>query len=496
MQETNQAIAVQPSIALINRRSLLKSAALIFAEQSLPSWAYAAAQPVSEPMATLSNYMAAAKDHELPENIAELVKQHVLDTFAAMISGSRLTPGAEALKFAQEYKTDGPCSIAVSAMQCGAMEAALTNGMLSHSDETDDSHSPSLSHPGCSVIPAALAAGEQFSIEGSHFLRAVALGYDIGPRMTMTLGGVQYQTNSHRSSHAIAGAFGAAAAAGCCASLDGQQMRWLLDYTAQQVSGIAAWQLDTEHIEKAFVFAGMPARSGVTAALLVQSGWTGVNDIFSGPDNFLAAFAPAANANGLVSQLGHLYEVQRTNIKKWSVGSPIQAPLDALEMIITQHSIHADDVKSVVVQVAEQEASVVNNRSMPDVCLQYLMAVLLMDGTVSFHAAHDGGRMSDAATMKQRNKVELVPSPELERQLPRREAIVDVTLFDQRRFTQRIDDVRGTYQNPMTWDEVARKSRDLIEPVLGALKYQSLLKKVRTIESCGNVREIGRLLQT
>ena len=144
--------------------------------------------------------------------------------------------------------------------------------MLAHSDETDDSHSPSQSHPGCAVVPAALAAGEQFGIDGTHFLRAVTLGYDVGPRVTMAIGGVEFRNESHKSTHSIAGVFGAAAAAGCAAGLDAQQMRWLLDYTAQQSSGIAAWQRDTEHIEKAFVFGGMPARSGVTSALLVQVG--------------------------------------------------------------------------------------------------------------------------------------------------------------------------------------------------------------------------------
>ena len=63
-------------------------------------------------------------------------------------------------------------------------------------------------------------------------------------------------------------------------------MRWVLDYTAQQSSGIVAWRRDTDHIEKGFVFGGMPARNGVTSALVVQSGWTGVDDIFSGADNF------------------------------------------------------------------------------------------------------------------------------------------------------------------------------------------------------------------
>ena len=104
--------------------------------------------------------------------------------------------------------------------------------MLAHADETDDSHGPSQSHPGCAVVPAALAAGEQFGIDGARFMRAVALGYDIGTRVTMTLGGVKFRTESHRSTHSIAGTFGAAAAAGCVARLNAQQMRWLLDYAA------------------------------------------------------------------------------------------------------------------------------------------------------------------------------------------------------------------------------------------------------------------------
>jgi 2-methylcitrate dehydratase PrpD len=136
---------------------------------------------------------------------------------------------------------------------------------------------------------------------------------------------------THRSSHSIAEDFGAAAAAGCAASLNAHQMRWLLDYAAQQAAGIAAWERDTEHVEKSLVFAGMPARNGVTAALLIQLGGSGVEDILSGPDNFLMAFAPKADPAKLIEKLGERYEITRTNIKKWTVGSPIQAPLDALE---------------------------------------------------------------------------------------------------------------------------------------------------------------------
>src|SRR5256885_8257600 len=225
--------------------------------------------------------MAEAANKKLPDAVQEKSKQMILDTLAAMISGAQLPPGKFAIQFARAYKGERISTVAASNVLCGPIEAAMVNGMLAHSDETDDSHSFSQSHPGCSVVPAALAVGEQFGNDGNRFLRAVALGYDIGPRVTITLGREPYMAETHRSTHALSGTFGSAAAAGCAASLNAQQMRWLLSYTGQQASGLASWQRDTDHIEKSFDFGGMAARNGVTSSLLGQARGTGVDDGFS-----------------------------------------------------------------------------------------------------------------------------------------------------------------------------------------------------------------------
>src|SRR5206468_3700270 len=203
---------------------------------------------------TLSSYMSQAATRALPNDVVEKTKHVILDTLAAMISGSELPPGKFAIQFARAYKGEKIATIAASNLLCGPIEAALVNGMLAHSDETDDTHSFSQSHPGCSVVPAALAVGEQFGIDGTRFMRAVTLGYDIGTRVTITLGRLPYMAETHRSTHAICGTFGSAAAAACAANLTQQQMRWLLSYTGQQTSGLASWQRDTDHSEKAFDF--------------------------------------------------------------------------------------------------------------------------------------------------------------------------------------------------------------------------------------------------
>src|SRR6202008_3332498 len=260
-------------------------------------------------MNTLSSYMSAARAKALPEDVTEQAKFHLLDTLAAMISGSELPPGQAAQRHIREHSGNGPATVVGTELTAPPIDAALANGMMAHADETDDSHNESRSHPGCAVVPAALAAGEISGIDGAGLLRAVTLGYDVGTRVVMAMGGAAFSYESSLATHSIAGTFGAAAAASCAVGLDTRQMRWALDYTAQQSSGITAWRRDTDHIEKAFVFAGMPDRNGVTAALLVQSGWNGVDDIFSGPDNFFAAYAPKAQPDRLTDKLGERYEI-------------------------------------------------------------------------------------------------------------------------------------------------------------------------------------------
>src|ERR1700722_17531924 len=210
----------------LTRRSILLAAAAIPLRAAVAS--------PSPAMKRLSSYMTEAGTGPLPQEALEKTKEHILDTFAAMVSGADLAPGRFAINFARGHSAEKTATVTASDVVCGAIEAAFANAMLSHSDETDDSHAPSESHPGASVVPAALATGEQFNIDGSRFVRAVALGYDVGTRVTMTVGVGAFQTANHISTHALAGTFGSAAAAGCAAGLNEQQMRWVIDYASQQ----------------------------------------------------------------------------------------------------------------------------------------------------------------------------------------------------------------------------------------------------------------------
>jgi 2-methylcitrate dehydratase PrpD len=481
----------------MNRRNVLGGAAITAVGATLSSARVFAQAPTgAEPVTdALVAYMGAAGDRALPLEIAERAKHHLLDTLAAMISGSELRPGQAALRYIGVHGARGVATVVGSTLTAAAADAALANGVMAHADETDDSHNPSRSHPGCAVVPAALAAAEEFGLDGARFLRAVTLGYDVGTRVAMAMGGAAFSYESSLSTHSIAGTFGAAAAAACVAGLDARQMRWVLDYTAQQSSGIVAWRRDTDHIEKAFVFGGMPARNGVTSALLVHSGWNGVDDVFAGSDNFFLAYAPKTQPERLIERLGERYEIAETDIKKWTVGSPIQGALDAVEAIRAKRPFEPDQVRRVSVRLAPSVAAVVDNRDIPDICLQHMMAVMLLDKTVSFRAAHDKPRMQDPVVLRERAKVDLVADAELSVLLPARVAIVEIDLLDGTHLSERIAAVRGTSRNPMSRSEVIDKARDLIAPILGAEISTRLIETALAIDAAPDIRGLRPLLQ-
>jgi len=217
-------------------------------------------------MAKLSTYMSEAGGRALPDQVVQETKYHVLDTLAAMVSGSELPPGRQALKFARAYGGERIATIVASDMLGGPLEAAIVNGALAQSDETDDNYSAGGAHPGCAVIPAALAVGETFGIDGLRFLRAVTLGYDVGMRAMKTVLGETVL----RDTHNVVGTFGASAAAGCVANLNAQQMRWLLDYASQQAGagGIAPRSVELYEASAAVNDVRRPSRFGQQSGCL------------------------------------------------------------------------------------------------------------------------------------------------------------------------------------------------------------------------------------
>jgi len=488
----------------MKRRRILQGAGGLIASTALPhaeTMASAMTSPGGQapPAAAaditrrLARYMVEARGRTLPAPVARDAKHRILDTLAALVSGARLKPGEMAIQYARAQGGAPEASVFTTNIRTSAVNAALANAMCAHADETDDFEPVTKAHPGCAVVPAALAMAERDGRSGSELLTAVTLGYDLCCRFLLALGPDLVRA-THRSAEGTSATFGAAAAAASLARLDETGTRHALSYAAQQVSGLWSWTRDTDHIEKAFDFAGMGARNGVTAAVMVQMGFTGVDEVLDGEHNMLVAMSTQPKPEELVAALGTRFFVSETAIKTFSVGYPIQAPLDAFLTLRREHGLTVDNVSRIVVKLPADGAAIVDNSALPDVNCQYIIAVALIDGTVSFADSHSHERMDDPQVRRVRELVQLVADKGLMDPDAPRSGLVEVTLRDGRTVNHFTRHPPGTKENPLDTDGVNAKARGLMTPVLGASGTEELIRRISALEDLRNVRDLRSLL--
>jgi 2-methylcitrate dehydratase PrpD len=137
----------------------------------------------------------------------------------------------------------------------------------------------------------------------------------------------------------------------------------------------------------------------------------------------------------------------------------------------------------------------VDDSDPPDINIQHAMALMLTDKTVTFRSIHDKARMRDPAILRLRAKVRLeapsgqggaagAPAP-----------LLEITLADGVRLSQRAGAVLGTIENPMTRDQLVAKCHALMTPVLGVAPSMRLIDRVLELEKPRNVRELRPFLQ-
>ncbi len=430
----------------------------------------------------LVEYMLAARSAKLSPEVIQKGKSHILDSLAAIVSGSRLKPGQFGLQHARAQGGKEECSVLGTNFKTTPIVAAFANGMSGHADETDDSNNQL--HPGCAIVPAALAMAESQNSNGDALLRAVILGYDIGFRF--------HQAFDPRST-SFGATFGASAAAGALAELNALELCYLVSYAAQQASGSRAWVGDGDHIEKAFDYAGMPARNGVTAALLIKSGFTGNRDVLEGDQGIIKTYAPC-DPKKLLAELGQRFTITSCLVKKYPVGSPMMETVDAMLTLISKQPIRAEDVEKIIVRIPASGARTVNNRHMPDVNVQYMVSAILVDGKLTFESAHDYERFKNPRVLSLKEKVQLVGDEEMERSGPRFQGLVEITLKNAKTLREHVINCRGRPENPMDPDEVEKKAAWLMEPVLGKKNVDQIIEASRRLETVDSIRALSGLL--
>ncbi|MBO0691722.1 MAG: MmgE/PrpD family protein [Acidimicrobiaceae bacterium] len=444
----------------------------------------------------LCAHVASASTRPLPEEVRWRAKQHLLDSLAAVVFGSSMPAGRAALAWMDlTYRgVSGPASVLGTSRSGPPIVAAQVNGMAAHADEVDDSHAPSLSHPGCSVAPTIVAVAEEVGATGAEAIAAFVCGYDVGCRIGRATGSAFRDRSLGRwSSHSVIGTWCSAAAAGALYGFDEDEVRYLFSHTSQLTSGVTTWVRDRSHVQKAFVFGGMPATHAMLAASLARSGIDGVDDPFSGAPNYLEALSDVPDLAALTAGLGSTFEVMDATIKKYAVGSPAQAAVEATVALLAERVVKREEITAINVALPSESAVVVDNRMMPNVNVQYLVAATLVDGSFSMRMSNDVKRLSDPAVQGLMARIWLTPEEAFAHQ---RAARVTLTMAGGETISQTVRDVRGSPADPMSFDEVRTKAEDLLGSVLGAKRARAACDLVSRLEEVDDLRQLVALLVT
>jgi 2-methylcitrate dehydratase PrpD len=196
----------------------------------------------------------------------------------------------------------------------------------------------------------------------------------------------------------------------------------------------------------------------------------------------------------MVADLGSRFYVEETAIKTFPVGYPIQSPLDAFLSLREEHGLTADNVRRITLRLPADGAGVVDNRSMPDVNIQHIIGVALVDGEITFENPHAYERMKDPRVLAVRERIELIADPALVDVAAPRSGLVEVTLGDGRRVERFVRHAPGTPENPLDTAGVSEKARVLMTPVLGPAKTRALIERINSLEQLGDARDLRPLV--
>jgi 2-methylcitrate dehydratase PrpD len=446
----------------------------------------------------LATHIATARARGLSAEVTDRTKQHLLDGLIAILSGSTLRPGMLGISYAHLHGAPGESSVA-GGPRTTVEVAAFANAMSAHADETDDVNNRARIHPGASIVPAAIAVGEASDSSGSELLTAISLGYDVG--CAVNIGAWRSHRDmekSARTTHAPGQTFGAVAAAASLATLSVEQTCFALSYAAQQVGGIAAFYGDPEHVGKAFASAAMQAHAGVRSAELARMGFTGVADIFDGTPGPFDVFGHEGDTARMLANLRTTRHILTTDIKQFPVGGPIQPAAQGLTTIIEKTGLGPEDVERIEVRLPRHGAYVVDNRDMPDISLQYILSVLLLDGEVSFEASHDYLRHKSPEVRAIMGRITVLPDEEME---PHADSsartwrgMVTVITRDGRTLSERVDACRGSNENPLSWDELTNKARMALRGLMPTAQIDDLTQWIRSCDSADSCRDLRPFL--
>ena len=449
----------------------------------------------------LARFCADVRFDDLPRELVERAKRHILDTLGATLAGSAALEPREAVGMLTAERSAGTAPVWGTAERLGSRDAAFANGVAAHALELDDTGG--CDHSGAVVLPAALAVlsapgmsgGAAPPASGRDLITAVVLGYEVGRRVLEACGGYPPHNGAGWHSTATCGTFAAAAASSRLLRLDATHTAFALGHAASASGGLWAFIHDASQTKR--LHAGRAAEAGLTASLLAARGISGPAQVFDDVwGGFFNAFAPQSRQpEALLAELGSAWKLMRCSIKPYASCRSTHATIDAVLHLMASHPGLAQQVKHIDVRLSSFVAGMCGGRdlstlSSAQMSLPYAVALAWVFNSAEL-ARYLAPARKDARLLAAMSLVRLHPDaamPALE------EPTVTITSADGQVVSHHVPVALGAPANPLGDAQLRAKFDTLAGVALPRESANRLAGQVMRLEELEDARALLPLL--
>ena len=447
----------------------------------------------------LARFVTRLTPDAIPSRVIDQATLLALDTLGSCVASSTMDFGRSVIATAQRLGGASESTVVGGKTRVATANAVLANATLAHGLDFDDTREGAIVHTGAVAVPTALAVAEAARSSGRETLTAMIAGVEVMCRIGLAVPGRFHARAFHPT--ALTGTFAATAVAGRLLGLDEDRLVQAFGIAGSQASGIIEYLADGSWTKR--LHAGWAAHSGIVAALLAQSGFTGPETVFEGRQGFYRAFAgeiDEAHLDDLLGTLGTGWEIEQLTFKPYPCGSIAQPYMDCAQRL--RDRVALEDVVSIVCRTADGpvprlwEPLAAKHRPpngyAAKFSLPYLIAVILVKGTAGL-AEFDDVAVGDPAVLDVASKVRYVIDPTID--YPRHfVGHVSVELRDGRRIDESRDHPRGGPDDPLTREEIAAKFRGNAALALPAEAVERAVTAVADLSATGTVAALMDVL--
>ncbi|WP_284336160.1 MmgE/PrpD family protein [Comamonas sp. NoAH] len=442
----------------------------------------------------LATFAAQLRWADVPEAVQRKTEDLWVDWFGSVLAGQSARPVQSICRFAL---SQGPSSGASEVIAQGAttspMMAAMTNAAASHVAEQDDVHNGSVFHPAAVVFPPAVAVAQSIGASGAQLMAACVAGYEVGIRVGEFLGRSHYKI-FHTTG--TAGTLAAATAVGNLLGLTPLQMQHALGSAGTQSAGL--WEFLRTAADSKQLHTAHAASAGLMAAYLAQEGFTGAQDIFTGPQGLAAGMSQDANPTKLTDGLGTRWATTETSFKWHASCRHTHPAADALLQVMQQNKLQVADIAHIACHVHQGAIDVLGPVVSPSTVHQSKFSM----GTVLALAARFGfagltefdAHFQAPETVAVREKVQMVLDAEVDAAYPQRWiGKVTVQTVDGRTLQGRVDEPKGDPGNTLSRAEITDKALRLAA-YGGAVTANQAQASIEQLWQIAQWERVGHLL--